>query len=237
MTANDLYLGADVGGTFTDLVFFDNEGELRTYKVPSTPLEPGSSTLSGIGEIIGQYGLSGSDLKMLHHTHGSTIAINTLIERRGATVGLITTYGYRDLFALGRLALPEPMRYDSRRATPLIPRRLVREIGGRLDAQGRELEALDEESAVAALLALRDAGAEALVVCLMHSYRNPAHEQRVAELAKQHVPGLTCDISAETWPQAREYERAILTTINAYVRPNVIGYLDRLVDGTDRLGL
>ncbi|MDH4989315.1 hydantoinase/oxoprolinase family protein [Aquamicrobium lusatiense] len=237
MTLKDLYLGVDVGGTFTDLVFFDGDGVLHSYKVPSTPDRPGMSTLQGIREIAGLHGLTASDLARLHHTHGSTIAINTLIERRGAATALITTDGYRDLYELGRLALPEPMRYDSRRATPLTPRRLVREVGGRLDAEGCEMEPLDENSVVAALHELRDAGAQSLVVCLMHSYRNPAHERRVAELAALHVPDLPCDLSCETWPQAREYERAILTTINAYVRPNVVGYLDHLVSGTRELGL
>lgn len=237
MIGADLYLGVDVGGTFTDLAFFDGDGVLHTYKVPSTPAQPGMSTLQGVGEIIKRHRLAASDLARLHHTHGSTIAINTLIERRGAATALITTNGYRDLFELGRLALPEPMRYDSRRPTPLVPRRLVREVGGRLDAQGRELEPLDEAAVVSALLDLRDCGAESLVVCLMHSYRNPAHERRVGELAAKHVPDLPCDLSYETWPQAREYERAILTTINAYVRPNVVGYLDRLVAGTSALGL
>ncbi|CAM5602171.1 N-methylhydantoinase A [Aquamicrobium terrae] len=237
MAAEDIYLGVDVGGTFTDLVFFDGDGVLHSYKVPSTPAQPGLSTLQGISEITRRHGLAASDLAKLHHTHGSTIAINTLIERGGATTALITTNGYRDLYELGRLALPEPMRYDSRRATPLIPRRLVREVGGRLDAQGCEVEPLDEASVLRALLELRDAGAQSLVVCLMHSYRNPTHERRVAELAAQHVPDLPCDLSCETWPQAREYERAILTTINAYVRPNVVEYLDRLVSGTRELGL
>ncbi|MGB3391113.1 MAG: hydantoinase/oxoprolinase N-terminal domain-containing protein [Pseudaminobacter sp.] len=204
MTAKNLYLGVDVGGTFTDLVFFDGDGVLHSYKVPSTPAQPGMSTLQGVSEITRRHGLGASDLANLHHTHGSTIAINTLIERRGAATALITTDGYRDLYELGRLALPQPMRYDSRRVTPLTPRRLVREVGGRLDAQGRELEPLDEGSVVTALLDLRDSGAESLVVCLMHSYRNPAHERRVAELAAQHVPELPCDLSCETWPQARE---------------------------------
>jgi N-methylhydantoinase A len=237
MNENGLYLGVDVGGTFTDLAFFDRQGVLHSYKVPSTPDRPGFSTLQGIREIIEKHGLTAADLADFHHTHGSTIAINTLIERSGAVTALITTAGYRDLFELGRLALPEPMRYDSRRPTPLIPRRLVFEVGGRIDAQGREIEPLDEEAVLSALKQARAAGAATVVVCLIHSYRNGAHERRVAQLAATAVPDLPCDLSSETWPQAREYERAILTTINAYVRPNVVGYLDRLVTGTREIGL
>src|SRR5690606_24631457 len=143
--AESCHLGVDVGGTFTDLAFFDAAGVLHIYKIPSTPARPGLSTLQGIEELARQHRLGAEALATLHHTNGSTIAINTLIERRGADLGMITTAGFRDLFELGRLAIPHPMRYDSRRPAPLIPRSRVREVAGRLDAAGREREPLDEK--------------------------------------------------------------------------------------------
>lgn len=237
MAPGRCYLGVDVGGTFTDLAFFDRKGTLHSYKVPSTPSHPGLSTLQGIREIIEKHNLTAEDLANLHHTHGSTIAINTLIERRGSATALITTTGYRDIFEMGRLALPEPMRYSSRRPTPLVARRHVYEVGGRMNTHGEEIEPLNEAEVVDALKKAQAAGAETVVVCLMHSYRNQSHERRVAALAAEHVPDLPCDLSSSTWPQAREYERAILSTINAYVRPAVVGYLDRLMAGTAEIGL
>jgi N-methylhydantoinase A len=237
VSAQGCHLGVDVGGTFTDLAFFDAKGVLHTYKIPSTPARPGFSTLQGIDELTRGHRLDGAALKHLHHTHGSTIAINTLIERRGAKLGLITTTGFRDLFELGRLAIPHPMRYDSRRPSPLIPRSRVREVRGRLDAKGRELEPLDEKSVVLAAQQLVAAGAELVVVCLLHSYLSDAHEVRAAEVIAEHFPSLPVELSSRTWPQAREYERAVLATINAFVRPAVEGYLDLLVEGIGARGV
>lgn len=237
MGGANCHLGVDVGGTFTDLAFFDAAGRLLTYKVPSNPAQPGMSTLRGIDELVTEHGLSDADLAALEHTHGSTIAVNTLIERRGATLGLITTRGFRDLFELGRLAIPHPMRYDSRRPVPLIPRARVREVAGRLDAVGRELEKLDEAAVLNAAGELLAAGTELIVICLLHSYRNGAHEQRVAELLGEYHPGIPVELSSRIWPQAREYERAVLATINAYVRPAVESYLDLLVEGTGARGI
>src|SRR5690606_22264818 len=191
----------------------------------------------GIRALIEKHGLTGGDAASLHHTHGSTIAINTLIERRGARIGLITTRGFRDSLELGRLALPHPMNYNSRRPLPLIPRARVREIGGRLNADGLEIEPLDDVSILKAAAELVDMGTEVIVICLLHSYRNPNHELRVQSLIAERYPDVPCELSALTWPQAREYERAILATINAYVRPAVIRYLDHVTVGAADLGI
>src|SRR5579884_2684313 len=172
------YLGTDVGGTFTDLVFYSAAGEVHCFKVPSTPARPGASILEGVDEIRGALGLAEAEWQGMMHTHSSTVATNALIERKGARGGMLVSSGFRDLFELQRLAVPHPMRYDSRRPQPLVPRGLVREVGGRLAADGSELDPLDEAGAVAAAQELIALGAEIAVVVLLHSYRNPAHERQ-----------------------------------------------------------
>ena len=137
------FLGTDVGGTFTDLVFYDAAGELHCFKVPSTPGQPGVSILTGIDEIRESLGLDMAAWGHLIHTHSSTVATNALIERHGARIGLLVSAGFRDLFELQRLAIPHPMRFDSRRPQPLVPRALVREVRGRI-AAGLRLELSSE---------------------------------------------------------------------------------------------
>ena len=224
-------IGTDVGGTFTDLVFVTPEGEAHCFKVPSTPSHPGESILTGVEEIRGALHPDPAAWRDAFHTHSSTVATNALIERRGARIGMIATIGFRDLFELQRLALPHPMRFDSRRPAPLVPRHLVREVGGRIGADGREIDPLDEAGVVAAAHALAAAGVEIAIVTLLHSYRNPAQERRVRALIEANSIALRVELSSDIWPQAREYERAVLTAINAGVRPIIEAYVGRLTDG------
>ena len=223
------YLGTDVGGTFTDFVLYTEAGAVHCWKVPSTPARPGDSVLDGVGEIRSGLALPEAEWRGLAHTHSSTVATNALIERKGAKIGLIVSAGFRDLFELQRLAIPHPMRFDSRRPTPLVPRALVREASGRIDAEGIEIEPLAEEDVAAAAEALRGEGVEIAVIALLHSYKNPAHERRAGEIAR--AAGLPVELSSEVWPQAREYERAVLTAINAAIRPIVEAYIGRLEEG------
>jgi N-methylhydantoinase A len=225
------FLGTDVGGTFTDLVFYTASGEVHCFKLPSTPAQPGASILTGIDEIKTSLGVDGAAWRHLVHTHSSTVATNALIERRGARIGLMVSAGFRDLFELQRLAIPHPMRFDSRRPQPLVPRALVREVRGRIAADGSEIEALAEEDVVAAARALRACGVEIAVVTFLHSYRNAAHERAARAIVEQSGIGLRLELSSEVWPQAREYERGVLTAINASIRPIVEAYVDRLEAG------
>lgn len=212
MTTATSYLGTDVGGTFTDFVFYTETGEVRCFKVPSTPARPGASILEGVDEIRGAFGLDAAAWRHMAHTHSSTVATNALIERKGAKVGLLVSSGFRDLFELQRLAIPHPMRFDSRRPLPLVPRQLVREIRGRIAADGGEIDPLDQADAAQDLAAL---GAEIAIVVLLHSYRNPAHEQQArAAIERAGVP-LRLELSSEVLAQAREYERGVLTAVNA----------------------
>jgi N-methylhydantoinase A len=226
-------LGTDVGGTFTDLAFITESGELHCFKVPSTPSHPGASILSGVDEIQETLKLHGAEWHRTVHTHSSTVATNALIERKGSRVGLLVSSGFRDIFELQRLAVPHPMRFDSRRPQPLIPRALVREISGRLDADGEEVEPLDRTAVVQAARDLQAAGVEIAIVVFLHSYRNPAHERAARDAIAQAGETLRVELSSEVWPQAREYERGVLTAINASIRPMVEGYVDRLVAGLE----
>jgi N-methylhydantoinase A len=230
-------LGTDVGGTFTDLAWCTPSGELHCLKVPSTPSQPGQSILQGVDELFAALAPAASSWRDVHHTHSSTVATNALIERRGARIGLITTAGFRDVFELQRLAIPHPMRFDSRRPEPLVPRALVAEVRGRLGPDGTEIEPLDEADVVAAASALRRAGVEIAVVSLIHSYRNPAHERQVRDIVARHGLALRLELSCEIWPQAREYERSVLTALNAAIRPIVEAYLERLATGLADRGL
>src|SRR5205085_4533399 len=149
MTTGTCYLGTDVGGTFTDLVFYTDTGEVHCFKLPSTPARPGASILEGVDEIREALGLDEAAWRRMVHTHSSTVATNALIERKGARVGLLVSSGFRDLFELQRLAIPHPMQFDSRRPLPLVPRGLVREVRGRIAADGSEIDPLDEGDAAA----------------------------------------------------------------------------------------
>jgi N-methylhydantoinase A len=231
MIASSSFLGTDVGGTFTDLALITSSGELHCFKVPSTPSRPGASILSGVAEI--QASLEADDLtwQRIIHTHSSTVATNALIERKGARIGLFVSAGFQDLFELQRLAVPHPMRFDSRRPQPLVPRAVVREIGGRIDADGQEVEPLDPAVVVRAAGELCDAGVEIAIVVFLHSYRNAAHERAARDTVARSGVNLRVELSSDVWPQAREYERGVLTAINASIRPLVEGYVDRLVAG------
>src|SRR5215831_11592595 len=225
------YLGTDVGGTFTDLVFYTATGEVHCFKVPSTPARPGASILEGIDEIKTALSLDEAASRDMVHTHSSTVATNALIERKGAKVGMIVTRGFRDLFELQRLAIPHPMRFNSRRPQPLIPRAFVREVGGRIAADGKEVDALPEADAAAAAQELAALGVEIAIVVLLHSYRNPAHERALRAIVERHRIPLRLELSSEVWAQAREYERGVLTAVNASIRPIVEGYVERLDRG------
>ncbi len=237
MSESHCSIGTDVGGTFTDLVFVTAAGEVHCFKVPSTPSRPGESILTGVEEIRAALNPDHATWRDAFHTHSSTVATNALIERRGARVGLITTLGFRDLFELQRLAIPHPMRFDSRRPAPLVPREHVREVGGRIGPDGDEVDPLDEPGVLQATRELAAAGVEIAVVTFMHSYRNPAHERRARELVEREGIDLRLELSSDVWPQAREYERAVLTAINACVRPIIESYVGRLTDGLGARGL
>src|SRR5262245_33832250 len=209
-------VGIDVGGTFTDLTAVDETtGDVRVTKVPSQPQEEALAVLAGLQAL----GIAGRDVRRV--VHGTTVGTNAVLERRGARVVLLTTAGFRDLIEIGRTKRNIPALFVPTfvRPRPVVERRHRFEVAERLNADGSVLLPLDEASVERALEAALEVGAEALAVCLLHSYLNPAHERAVGEAAKGRCPRLPVSCSAEVVPEYREFERFSTTVLNAYLQP------------------
>ncbi|WP_336216790.1 hydantoinase/oxoprolinase family protein [Nonomuraea sp. LPB2021202275-12-8] len=216
-------LGVECGGTFTDLVLLDDAGRLAaTGKVFSTPSDPSLAVLEAIGR------LEAVDLRSAPLLHGSTVATNAVLERKGPRLGLIVTRGFRDVLELQRHDRDVMYDLHYRKPRPLVRRELVREVPERLDATGKPLVALDEQAVRDAVAELAALGVTSIAVCFLHSYRNPTHEQRVREIVSEVAPALDVSLSSEVVAEFREYERASSTTVDAFVKPTVDGYLSRL---------
>ncbi len=223
-------VGIDVGGTFTDLVAVDARGEVRIAKSLTTPADPSDGVLEGLALLAREFGLERAQL--LAHTrrivHGTTVATNALLERRGATVGLLTTEGHRDVLAM-REGLKTD-RYQLRVPPPpaLVPRRRTHGVRERIDADGQCHVPLDSSSLERAIEALERDGVDAVAVCYLHAYRNPAHEAATRARLAARLPDAYLSISSEVLPQIKEYERTCTTAANAYVGPVLARYLRRL---------
>lgn len=211
-------VGIDTGGTFTDVVLL-HEGRLHVFKVLSTPPDPSRAILDGLRHLDAL-----QDLRVL--VHGSTVATNAVLERKGVSTGLITTAGFADVLEIGRQTRPKLYDLRVQKVPPLVPRARRFEVTERLDERGEVLIALDEASLETALTTLQEAGVEALAIALLFSFANPAHEQRVAEAARS--TGLYVSVSCEVLPEFREYERTSTVVLNAYVGPLIERYLARL---------
>lgn len=217
-----LLVGVDIGGTFTDFVVVRN-GELLIHKQPSTPRDPSEAFVRGL-EALGLR-------PPIRFVHGSTVATNAVLERRGARAALLTTEGFRDLLEIGRQTRSDLYSFRPTKPIPLIPRELCFEVPERVDKEGRVLVPLDEAALETALDAITASGAESLAVVFLFSFANPAHERLVGERARAR--GLSVSLSSEILPEYREYERASTTAANAYVAPLMDRYLSRL---EERLG-
>ena len=228
MGSTDSYrLGIDIGGTFTDFCLMnETTGVLTSVKVPSTPSHPTRSVVEGIRVFADRYKVPPSAIR--YFVHGTTIAVNTVIERKGARTGLIVTRGFKDILNLGRSRLPDIFDYFTEKPEPLVARRDVKEIGERMLKTGTPYKALPEAELLQAVKELVDDGIEALTVSFLHSYRNPAHERRAKELVQKHFPNLYVSTSSEIWPQIREYERTLVTAINAFVGRKMDQYFSSL---------
>ncbi|MEE8465830.1 MAG: hydantoinase B/oxoprolinase family protein, partial [Dehalococcoidia bacterium] len=223
-------IGIDVGGTFTDFVVAREGQPPRYFKTASTPNDPSEGLMAGLNDAAAAYGLSLADFLASADMiiHGSTVATNTLVERKGAKVGLITTDGFRDLLEM-REGLKED-RYNLRMTPvePLVPRYLRADVPERVLSDGSVKFALDEDALNAALDELKDEGVEALAVCFLFSYLNPAHEDRVGEIIKAKFPGMYTSLSSQVIPQIKEFDRLSTTVINSYVGPVLGRYLENL---------
>jgi len=219
-------IGVDVGGSFTDFAVLEEEtGALTALKVFSRPDAPGAEIEAGLEGLAARHGLAAQDVS--YFTHGTTVGINTVIQRNGPRLALFTTAGFEDVLEVARLKIPEINNLYSRRPAPLIDRALVFGIDERMLADGQPLKAPGAVQVAGVLAQARAGGAEGVVVALLHAYRNPAHEAAVAALLTELAPDLPVVTSSGTWPVIREYERTVTATISAYVRPRVAEYLDR----------
>lgn len=226
-------IGADIGGTFTDVVL--EVGTRRhSTKLLTTYNAPERALLDGVALLLAEAGLTAADVSLI--VHGTTLATNALIERRGVKVALLTTEGFRDALALGTESRFDQYDIGMEKPEPLVPRRLRLGVAERMDARGQVLLRLDEAGVRAAAAAFRAEGVESIAVAFLHSYANDAHERRAAAIMREELPGIALSLSCEVSPEMREYERFSTTTANAYVQPLVAAYLRRLETRLGELG-
>jgi N-methylhydantoinase A len=222
-------LGVDVGGTFTDLVLLTRGGRLVTRKVLSTSGNYAEAIFSGIADVLQEAGIAGNNVKEL--IHGTTIATNAIIERRGARTGLVTTEGFRDLLEIGRLRLMRLYDMDQERPAPLVRRRWRFEVAERFDHRGEVIRPLDRDTLEQAIAGIAAENLESVAVCLIHAYANPKHEQAVAASIRERLAEVYLTLSSEVLPEIREFERTSTTVANAYVMPVLDRYLSTLETG------
>ena len=222
-------LGVDVGGTFTDILLVNEEtGETFRAKTSSTPTDQSIGVLRGIDRVCEQAGISLSDVSDV--LHGTTVATNAILEGKGARVGLVTTHGFRQVLQIARSFVPGGLAgwIIWPKPEPLAALEDTVEVIERMGSQGEVLTPLDEDDVKKQLQKLKKQGIEALSVSLINSYANSAHEERIAELAKEEFPGIAISLSSAVLPELREYERTITTVANAYVQPQVDLYMRHL---------
>jgi N-methylhydantoinase A len=233
-----MYLGIDIGGTFTDLVLMDEDGAIRTAKAPTTPGQLEQGVFEAVRLAAEDRGLTSEGLlkKVKTFGHGTTQATNALIERDGAVTGLITTRGFGDTLLLQRLMgftaglSIDQLRWYSRRRSPdpIVPRRFTREVPERIDQAGNVVLALDEIATRQAVQELAELGIQTFAVSLLWSFRNPSHERRIAEIIREVSPGSYLSLSSDVAPVIGEYERTATTTLNSYLSLKVASYLEKV---------
>ena len=221
-------IAVDIGGTFTDVVL-ERGGELTSIKVLTTPQAPEAGVLEGVEAILRESGVSVAEIALV--IHGTTLATNALIERKGAKTGLVTTEGYRDSVEIAYEHRFDQYDVYMERPPPLAPRNWRFTVPERVAADGSVLLDLDEAALEALIPELREAGFEALAVCFLHSYMNPDHEQRTRDILAAALPGVSITLSSDVCPEIREYDRMSTALANAYVQPMMAGYLNRLQGG------
>ena len=227
VNAARLRLGFDIGGTFTDFVLVDAvEQRIHLHKCLTTPHDPSQGALAGMSELLARVGVSLSDIG--HIVHGTTLVANAIIERSGCKLGFLTTKGFRDILEMGT-----EQRYDIhdlflKFPAPLVPRRWRREVDERVTRDGEVVTSLDIDQVRQQVDDLVAGGVEAIAVCLLHSYKYPAHEQAIRDLLRTEFPRLAVSISSEIYPELKEFERSSTTAANAYVQPLMGAYVEKL---------
>jgi N-methylhydantoinase A/oxoprolinase/acetone carboxylase beta subunit len=227
---NNARIGADVGGTFTDVILQRADGSATVRKLLSTPPNYDAAVVEAAAGLA-----AGTPVAAV--VHGTTVATNAVLEHRGALTALVTTEGFRDVLELRRLRIPRMYEPFWRKPEPLVPRRLRFEVGERMAADGTVLRALDEGEAREVAALLRAAGVESIAICLLHSYLYPAHEERLGAILREELPDVAVSLSSEILREQREYERSATTVVNAYVRPLMDAYVGAIRRGLDDAGI
>ena len=220
-------VGVDIGGTFTDFCAFDERtGQVHALKVLSTPETPGREVIEGLRQLEERFSVSPAEIG--YFTHGTTVGVNTVIQKKGIRLCLFATERFVDVLEIARLKMPDPYNLKSRRPDPLVPKDRVIPVRERMRSDGHADTPVDEQSVAEAVARARALGAEGVVVALINAYRNPAHEQEVVALVRRFAPELAVFRSSEVWSIVREYERTVTAVIHGYVQPRVSRYLGSL---------
>lgn len=230
-------VGVDTGGTFTDVCVYDEETQgIHVGKVSSTPRDPGLAVREGVGKVLKERGPA-ELADVAYFAHGTTVATNALLQERGVQTALITTRGFRDLIELERQRRPKLYDLTARKSTPLATRDLRLEVNERVNYRGLVETPLDEDQVRAHATTIRESGVSAVSVCLLYSFLNPSHEERIRDILSEELPGIFLSVSHEVLPEFREYERLSTVIINSYIGPVMAGYLARLREGLAADGL
>ncbi|SEP84774.1 N-methylhydantoinase A [Faunimonas pinastri] len=235
MTASSYRLGVDIGGTFTDVVLMRDDGTIFSKKVLSTPKDYSQGIETGVAALFAEVGVDAAEIG--EFVHATTVATNTIIERKGAKAGLLTTRGFRDVLEIGRFRTPRLYDLTYKKPDPLVERRLRLEVDERIASDGSVLKPLDEADLARAAETFRHEGVEALSVTFINSYVNAEHERRAAAFLADRLPGVPVTASVDLLPQLGEYERTSTTVVNSYIRPVVERYVSSLKARLDRLGI
>ncbi|MGA4670724.1 hydantoinase/oxoprolinase family protein [Propionibacteriaceae bacterium Y1923] len=233
--ARRIRIGIDTGGTFTDVVAFDEDaGTLTTTKTPSTPSNPADGFINGVQKVLDLLGATGDDITAV--SHGTTVATNQLLEGKVDTLGFITTTGYEFVLEIARQAVPDGYgnSYFWVKPERIVPADLVKTVEGRMDFEGNEVRPFDEEGARATARWFRDKGINTLGVNFLHAYANPSHELRMREILREEHPEAIVSLSSEVLREYREYERSMTTLVDAAVKPKVSRYVTNIHDRLDQ---
>lgn len=229
-------IGIDVGGTFTDFVLSNpNDGSLTYYKEPSTPDEPSRALIEGLQSLLKKAGMTPSDVGTL--MHGTTIGLNAIIQRRGATIALVVSKGYRDILEIARSRMPSSFDFHASKEEPLVPRLRILEIDARLSASGAVSKAADDAELDRVAAELKALGVDAAALVLINGYTTPSVEIDMAQKLSERAGGLSITSAAAIWPEIREYERTLVACLNAYIQPLMQRYFAGLKKGLERDGV
>jgi N-methylhydantoinase A len=229
-------IGIDVGGTFTDFVLSNpKDGSLTYYKEPSTPDEPSRALIEGLRSLLKKAGMTSGDVGTL--MHGTTIGLNAIIQRRGATIALVVSKGYRDILEIARSRMPSSFDFHANKEEPLVPRLRIVEIDARLSAAGEVTKAADDAELDRVAAELKALGVDAAALVLINGYTTPSVEIGMAKQLSEKTGGLSITSAAAIWPEIREYERTLVACLNAYIQPLMQRYFAGLKKGLERDGV